>query len=283
MEQEPLTLVHKAFLGLVQRAEKNNYGASLFDTFVSTSPLIDHLSSVNSQIIYGRRGTGKTHALKYLEETVKNKPQECVIYIDFRSIGSNTSIYNDKGRSLSERASLLINDVLQNFSDSFTEIACGLIDQAVHPEQITIRLDDFQRSLGTIKILGTSEVSSTFERESKAGASITATLSCDVPAGLSASKSDSNTLKNANAVVQSGTEYLHIDFGSLRTALDGLLAVLGIQKAWILLDEWSEIPIGLQPYLADLIRRVILPSQKCMVNPQFRVHAISEDLGGLCA
>ena len=42
------------------------------------------------------------------------------------------------------------------------------------------------------------------------------------------------------------------------SALSGLLTVLGA-RAWLLIDEWSEIPIDLQPYLADLIRRTILP------------------------
>jgi hypothetical protein len=37
-------------------------------------------------------------------------------------------------------------------------------------------------------------------------------------------------------------------------SLTGLLTVLGASRAWLLIDEWSEIPIDLQPFLADLIR-----------------------------
>jgi hypothetical protein len=35
--------------------------------------------------------------------------------------------------------------------------------------------------------------------------------------------------------------------------------VLASPRIWLLIDEWSEIPIDLQPYLADLIKRTILP------------------------
>lgn len=45
MEQS-IIATHKAFLGFIQRAEKNTNEESLFTTFVSTSPLIDYLSSL---------------------------------------------------------------------------------------------------------------------------------------------------------------------------------------------------------------------------------------------
>jgi len=35
--------------------------------------------------------------------------------------------------------------------------------------------------------------------------------------------------------------------------------VISPRKVWLLLDEWSSVPIELQPFLADLIRRSIFP------------------------
>jgi hypothetical protein len=35
--------------------------------------------------------------------------------------------------------------------------------------------------------------------------------------------------------------------------------VLGAPRIWLLIDEWSELPVELQPYLADLLRRTVLP------------------------
>ena len=43
------------------------------------------------------------------------------------------------------------------------------------------------------------------------------------------------------------------------SALFGLLKTVGLSRLWILVDEWSEVPFDLQPYLADLLRRTIIP------------------------
>ena len=65
---------------------------------------------------------------------------------------------------------------------------------------------------------------------------------------------------------QSGLETLHINFGRVSIALSGLIAVLGISRVWLLLDEWSETPLDLQPYLADLVRRIILPQNAITIK-----------------
>jgi Cdc6-like AAA superfamily ATPase len=95
-----LTSIQKAFINFTLRAEKYS-DEMLVDTFVDSAPLLDLLSNANGQVVYGRRGTGKTHALKYLAEVVRNRG-EVPIYLDLRSVGSNTSIYNDL-TSTSER------------------------------------------------------------------------------------------------------------------------------------------------------------------------------------
>jgi hypothetical protein len=63
--EEKLKQIHKAFIHFQKRAEKSD-ASILVDTFVDNEPLVDMLQTENSQGIYGRRGTGKTHALLYL-------------------------------------------------------------------------------------------------------------------------------------------------------------------------------------------------------------------------
>src|SRR6185312_1852413 len=65
--------------------------------------------------------------------------------------------------------------------------------------------------------------------------------------------------RTAERTVRTGAERVHLNFGSISSAISGLIQVLGIRRLWILIDEWSEIPIDLQPYLADLLRRTVLP------------------------
>ena len=77
------------------------------------------------------------------------------------------------------------------------------------------------------------------------------------------SKSDAHdTLR----VKRSGSEAIHLDFGNITGAITGFVTVLGSPRIWLLIDEWSEIPIDLQPYLADLIRRTILPINSLTVK-----------------
>jgi hypothetical protein len=45
-----------------------------------------------------------------------------------------------------------------------------------------------------------------------------------------------------------------------------MVAILGGKRVWFLIDEWSEVPVDLQPYLADLFRRVVLPINQLTVK-----------------
>jgi Cdc6-like AAA superfamily ATPase len=49
------------FIQLSKRAEKVDRQA-LIESFVDVGPLLSVLSTADNQVLYGRRGTGKTHA-----------------------------------------------------------------------------------------------------------------------------------------------------------------------------------------------------------------------------
>jgi len=142
---ESLKYLHKALLNFNKRAERAS-SEILVSNFVDSEPLFDLLSTPNNQVVYGRRGTGKTHALKYLAEFVELAGDHS-IYLDLRSIGSNTSIYSDGNRSLTDRASTLIVDVLNALYDEFYDIAVKAIDKAPDPNQLTLRLDDLSSAI----------------------------------------------------------------------------------------------------------------------------------------
>jgi Cdc6-like AAA superfamily ATPase len=94
MEQVDLGAVHTALIGFTKRAERATE-ESLVATFVDSAPLFALLSTENNQVIYGRRGTGKTHALKVLAEHVEQQKNGIPVFLDMRTIGSNGSIYAD--------------------------------------------------------------------------------------------------------------------------------------------------------------------------------------------
>jgi Cdc6-like AAA superfamily ATPase len=107
--------INKAFIGFAKRAEKIDK-ESLVESFVNVGPLIDVLSTIDNQVLYGRRGTGKTHALVYLAESVKRKG-DLSVYLDLRTIGSTGGIYSDQQIPIAERATRLLMDTLGSLHD----------------------------------------------------------------------------------------------------------------------------------------------------------------------
>lgn len=81
MEQVDLNLVHTTLIGFIKRAERAS-DESLVATFVDSAPLFALLSTENNQVIYGRRGTGKTHALKVLSGHVEQQRNEISVFLD---------------------------------------------------------------------------------------------------------------------------------------------------------------------------------------------------------
>lgn len=122
-----LERVHNAFLDLPRRAERIDDEA-LSAAFVDTPPLLRRVTSAESQIVFGRRGTGKTHVLKHAARTPK-AASSVSAYIDLRLIGSNQSIYGDTSLSLTERATRLVIDVLTELGQTLHHIAVQSFDE----------------------------------------------------------------------------------------------------------------------------------------------------------
>lgn len=75
------TEINTAILKMKKRAEKYST-EQLVNTFVDVGPLFVILMNTDHQILYGRRGTGKTHVLTYLCSQIKEN-NNCPIYIIF--------------------------------------------------------------------------------------------------------------------------------------------------------------------------------------------------------
>jgi hypothetical protein len=267
MPESSIESIQACFMQFVRRAEKVS-DEILAKTFVDAAPLLVQLSARNNQVLYGRRGTGKTHALKYLADRSRESGGY-PIYIDLRTIGSNGSLYGDQERPLSERATQLILDVLEGIESELIQIAVTRIDDAPDMQQITLRLDDFSRAIREVIVRDpVSEREVSDAKKTEKGREFDAALQAS-PTGTQGSfggKLNSGAEVSTNErTKESGLLKPHLDFGSLQVALDGLVRILGIEVL-LLIDEWSEIPTELQPYLADLLRRTVLPQESIVVK-----------------
>jgi hypothetical protein len=259
--------LHNCLIGLSTRAERVS-NEKLVETFVDAAPLFNLLNTINHQVIFGRRGTGKTHALKYLGDQVRQRG-EFAVYIDLRSVGSNGSIYADGTRPLSERATTLLLDVLREVHDGLLEVALANLESIEHPDRLSTAFDAFAAAVSTVRIVGETESEVSAATETETGFSVSGSLAVgltgpSVRAGANLSNDERGTKSRKTRV--SGHAQYYLQFGAIQVCLEEIVRLLDDRRVWILIDEWSEVPLELQPYLADLLRRAVLPLRESTVK-----------------
>lgn len=258
------TSLNNALLRLSRRAEAVDR-ATLVGTFVDTGALLTLLASRDHQVIFGRRGTGKTHALLYLAETAAQRG-EIAVYVDLRTIGSTGGLYGDNSIPLAERGTRLLADTLAAIHDAL--LSAVLAGSAFDLSQLGPALDALAGAATQVIVTGPVDQETTVELSSLEGHGLAATACVEgaVPkANISLSNKSETGQVGRSRVAVSGQPRHRVHFGSVGSALARVSTALG-HRLWILLDEWSVIPIDLQPYLADLIRRALLPAQGISVK-----------------
>jgi hypothetical protein len=256
--------INTVFLKLSRRAESREL-SQLVETFVDAAPLLTLLSTHDHQIIYGRRGTGKTHALRYLGETERRAGQVSA-YVDMRTVGSTGGLYGDSSVPLPERATRLLADTLATVHESILTFA--IESTSVDLAAISPILDRFAEGITQVGVSGMVERETTGERAAQSTASSSTRLSVSKDPGLSAEDSEVEVASSKDSLryKETGTSRHRIHFGNLGQVFSELAQLITPKRVIILLDEWSSIPLDLQPYLADLIRRAILPHRGITVK-----------------
>jgi hypothetical protein len=250
-----MTSLNNILLRLPKRAE-SGLRDDLIKTFVDVGPLSTLLSSVDHQVIYGRRGTGKTHALAYLAGR-QDARGDVTAYVDLRNIGSSGGLYADYSRPISERATSLLVDTLVAIHDSLLRFFVS------HPEdpdlsQTGPALDALAHAITQVQVVGTIESEEKAQASQASTNQMGAKVSVSGAGELSLTAEDRTNQQYEARFKRMGTERLHINFGSVGSAFRRIASLLQPKRLWILLDEWSSLPPDLQPYLADLLRRSLL-------------------------
>jgi len=251
--------INTALLKLSKRAE--TYARRhLIDSFVDIGSLFTLLSNPDNQILFGRRGTGKTHVLAYLSNELSRKGS-IAVQLDMRTLGSTGGIYSDNRLSTPERATRLLVDTLCAIHDRVLGEAVEnseeydlsklgpLLDNLVEAstEVVVEGLVHVEESTGMSQRVADQAKSGVSLKPSSFG--VTAETSGEQASHISEEKRAS----------RDGQERLRVHFGSVGRELEKVVSALPNSELWIILDEWSEIPLDLQPYLADLLRRTVLP------------------------
>jgi len=258
--------INNLFLKLSKRAETYDK-EHLVKTFVNVGPLFTILSNKDHEILYGRRGTGKTHALAYLGDSIK-KNNDIVINIDLRTIGSNGGIFSDSTIPITERATRLLIDTIAYVHDGIINVIIEDDSEAYDLSRLSPLSDKLSESISDIRIGGEVEINESFASDSEKSRASKSELGISNNGinflfGSSKTSSDKDSLMISSQ--RKGIENHRIHFSSVFSNLLDFCQEIKTH-IWIIFDEWAEIPIDLQPYLAELIRRTILPNKFCTVK-----------------
>ena len=259
-------ILNTALMSIPSRSEKNEQ-AVLIDTFVEAGTLFKRLSSIDNQIIYGRRGTGKTHTLQYLA-SVKNNIDNLAIYTELNALGSAASVYSDATLTIPNRATSLLRDLLISVHEELRrKISHDSERLSLHEcnQWLTELLDQINQ----VQVVGETETNEQFDQRAKITACDSVSVDLTPTSGKLAATAENTSEaedKHLSAIRQKGVARYHIKFGGVNSTFRSLALALPVKRIWILLDEWSSVPIELQPYLADLLRRCVFNIPKITVK-----------------
>lgn len=250
--------INNAVLKLSKRAETHD-PQHIIDSFVDIGPVFTLLSNADNQIIFGRRGTGKTHLLGYLRSQL-DRAGIVTAQLDMRTVGSTGGIYADPRIPLTERATRLLVDTLIAVHDAVLNRV--LEDtETLDLSQIGPVLDAFAEAATELTVEGAVEQESTISSTASSESGLASKVGVGATPSVSLTfedKSKSHVERGGRAKI-SGQQRLRVQFGRLAREMQRLVDLLPEKKLWVILDEWSEIPLDLQPYLADLFRRCVIP------------------------
>ena len=248
-------------LANIIRAE-NIMSASYLELYVGDDAL-ESVNNLNNQVVYGRRGSGKTHLLKALQEKINGSfcdNRQVSIYIDSRKVLP----HSESNCLTSEQiAQIVFRCIIQNLIDAFSQNVRAIFgrDDVISLKRDPLDADAINR-LGTIlssinlEINGTSirrlsEISVTREEVRKA------------ELGVSVSSAPILGLKQNDEQKSNKTdlESSYISIFDVAKSLEGLVEWLDLSRVVCLVDEWSEIPISAQRHVAELIKKAFISSR----------------------
>lgn len=247
---------------LSKRAERNPFSV-LKSTFVDVAGVTKSTSNRDHKIFFGRRGTGKTHALIYQFEHIASRG-ELPVYIDLRQMGSDRSVYDDAKEPVSQRASRFTADFVSEICEGITKSKAdgrSRFQLADGAEEI----NELLQSANNIQIVGIAEAVDSSEHKKSKRRTSKMGLTSALEGALDHERVDEEDNSRHNSLRRSGQEQFRVHFRTLMRSLEAVAKALDT-TIWLLVDEWSSIPHDVQPYFADVLRRSIFPIKSCVVH-----------------
>lgn len=239
------------------RAEYN--ATNNFWDYYAGKENIGKVNGYKNQVIYGRRGTGKTHLLRALQEKLitNNSERFFPIYIDCRKF----------------KPLLKDNDPFYYAIIVFKEIIVEILKCTYENISSLSKCDDKRSDISEFVEAKRSRIKSYLEK-------FNVTFEGSIFQKLGDSAISYSELQNVmasfkmsprpeliygtenNAETQISTEQVkYISFSDMSDVVNSLIIDFNIDRLYLLIDEWAEVPIDTQPFLAELLKRAFITSK----------------------
>jgi Cdc6-like AAA superfamily ATPase len=212
------------------------------------------LDNENAQVVYGRRGTGKTHLLKvYAREIARSGSSRAAIYVDLKRT-TDSELVADLARPDDVPAHMI--HILSSLRNQL-EREIGSHRGRDGAADALAQLDAL---IGQVKM---RDLSVTAGDSTKKVADEAAELNVTASANprISAKLGSGGTEEQQSHVKTSGRGVDYVNFTQLSSRLRTLLDAADLDRVVLVLDEWSSIDPRIQPDLADFLTRA-LPSDR---------------------
>jgi hypothetical protein len=250
----------KAVAGIKQRSEKQPDIAKLVESFVDVG-VLPQLNNSNSQIIFGRRGTGKTHVLSVLGQELRNEVKNTVAFIDARNLGS-TSQFTDESISLKTRCISLFRDILGQIYNSLLE---HIVERPSPLSRQALEELDRLGSVVTGAVEQANEAQITSRQKNTESNSIDSKIEISKSPSVSMGVGASSAGESEVTVSRKLTSEDKVIFPALTETINSILEKADTDL-FVLIDEWASLPLVLQPYLAEFLKRSFLPHPRITVK-----------------
>ncbi|WP_141564356.1 hypothetical protein [Mycolicibacterium palauense] len=253
--------VSRAVSGIATRSEREPDVEVLQQTYVETG-ILPQLDNHNNQILYGRRGTGKTHVLQILGQELETHTGTYSMYVDIRMLGSS-HLFTDGSRPIADRCVAVFKDLLSLIQSRLLDIATspgssgsGLQEVSDFADLIT------QKSVDVTK----RSVKDTSAQKEKEGfqADVKGSLSGGASAKLNSS--DAREWESAREISYDEAFRESLVFSEVHQKLNETLAAMQISHLILLIDEWTSLPVEIQPFIAEFLRRAFFTTHRVTVK-----------------
>ncbi|MCA5893289.1 hypothetical protein LEP48_07940 [Isoptericola sp. NEAU-Y5] len=244
----------RAVSNITDRSEKQGDLDVLRDTYVDTG-VLQQVANHANQILYGRRGTGKTHVFQVLRSELEETHGSYVIYLDVRVLGS-AHTFLDPEKPLAERCVAVFKDLLSNIQGKLLDIVTAPESDGSGLEEVSDFADTITRKAAEVN---ERSVSTSNQESTSAGTKAEAGMSGMKP-GLSLGVDDNHSQTQTHESQYTEALRQSLVFSEIYHGLERALRALGANRLTILIDEWTALPVELQPFIAEFIKRSLFPS-----------------------